>query len=132
MTYDIILVLCILIGAVALFVSEKLPIDVVALLVLGAVLGTGLVSAREAVSGFSNYATVTVAAVFVLSASLQRSGAVNVLGRLLLRFGDSPKVLLIAIIVIVGVVSAFISNTAAVAVFLPLVIAVAARVISSC
>jgi di/tricarboxylate transporter len=127
MTPDIILVLCILAGAVALFISEKLPIDMVALLALGAVLATGLVSAREAVSGFSNYATVTVASVFVLSAALQRSGAVAVLGRLLLRLGDSSKVLMVAIMIIVGVVSAFINNTAAVAVFLPLVIAVAAR-----
>ena len=127
MTPDIILVLCILGGAVALFMSEKLPIDMVALLALGAVLATGLVSAREAVSGFSNFATVTVAAVFVLSSGLQRNGALGVLGRVLLRFGDSSKVLMIAIMIIVGLVSAFINNTAAVAVFLPLVIAVAAR-----
>lgn len=75
------LTLAVLVGAVVLFVSEKLPVDVVALLVLASLLVLGLVSPRQALSGFSSEATITVAAMFVLSAGLQRSGLLRRLGR---------------------------------------------------
>jgi di/tricarboxylate transporter len=126
-TLEIIQVLIVLFAAVLLFVSEKFPIDMVAMMVLGAVLLLGLVTPGEAISGFSNPATITVGAVFVLSAGLQHSGAVAALGRQLRRFGESPVVLVVLIMVVVGGISAFINNTAAVAVFLPLVLALAAR-----
>lgn len=127
MTTDAILVLVILCAAVALFVTEKLPIDLVGILVLGAVMGFGLVTPQEAISGFSNPATVTVAAMFVLSAGLQRTGLLRVLGRSLFHVGRYPLLLMVLLAVTIGAVSAFINNTAAVAVFLPLVLAVATR-----
>ncbi|MDH3746504.1 MAG: SLC13 family permease, partial [Acidobacteriota bacterium] len=75
MPFQAVLVLAILVGAVVLFVSEKYPIDFVALLVLGTLLGLGLVTPQEGISGFSNPATVTVGAMFILSAGLQKTGA---------------------------------------------------------
>jgi di/tricarboxylate transporter len=119
-TADIALVLLILAGAVILFVTEKLTVDLVAVLVLGALLIFGLVTPEEGISGLSNPATVTVAAMFVLSAGLQKSGALAGLGNSLNRLGGSSTVLLAVMMGTVGFVSAFINNTAAVAVFLPL------------
>lgn len=116
------LTLVVLAGAVYLFVTEKLPVDVVALLVLSSLLIFGLVSPREALSGFSNEATITVAAMFVLSAGLQRSGALRVVGEQLARIRVRWLFALVMMLVI-GSISAFVNNTAAVAVFLPLVIA---------
>lgn len=127
MTTDAILVLVILCAAVILFITEKLPIDLVAILVLGAVMGFGLVTPQEAVSGFSNPATVTVAAMFVLSAGLQQTGLLRALGRRLFHVGHYPMLLMLLITVTIGAVSAFVNNTAAVAVFLPLVLSVANR-----
>lgn len=127
MTPEAIQVLLILLAAIVLFATEKLPIDLVAILVLGAVVVLRLVTPEEAVSGFSNPATVTVAAMFVLSAGLRRTGALRVVGRRLLGLGKYPLGFLVVIMVTVGGVSAFINNTAAVAVFLPIVVAVAAR-----
>lgn len=127
MTLDIIIVLAILVGAVALFISEKYPIDFVALLVLGTLLVLGLVTPEEGISGFSNPATITVGAMFVLSAGLQKTGATAVVGRLMVRFGTSHFTALVVIMGTVGVMSAFINNTAAVAVFIPLVMVVANR-----
>jgi di/tricarboxylate transporter len=72
MSWEIVLVLAILAGAVALFISERFPIDLVALLVLGTLLAFGLVTPEQGISGFSNPATVTVAAMFVLSAGCRR------------------------------------------------------------
>jgi di/tricarboxylate transporter len=123
MTFEIVLVLAILAGAVACFVSERLPVDLVALLVLSALLASGVLTPTQAVSGFSNTATVTVAAMFVLSTGLARTGAVNLLGRRLAmvgRLGLRPT--LLALMVLIGVISAFINNTAAVAIFLPIVL----------
>lgn len=122
-----VLVLAILAGAVALFISETFPIDFVAILVLAALLVFGLVTPAEGISGFSNPATVTVAAMFVLSAGLQKTGALAGISRLLVRFGRNHFLALVLMMSAVGVLSAFINNTAAVAVFIPLVMIVAAR-----
>ena len=80
MTADIIVVLSILGLAVLLFASERLRVDVVALLVLIALVLTGLVTPEQAVSGFSNPAVITVWAVFILSGGLTSTGVAHRLG----------------------------------------------------
>ena len=127
MSMDSILVVGILVGAVVLFISEKYSIDFVALLVLGTLLVLGLVTPEEGLSGFSNPATVTVAAMFILSAGLQKTGATAAIGRLMVRFGRNHFSALVVIMGTITVISAFINNTAAVAVFIPLVMIVANR-----
>ena len=77
MTLEIALVLTILGIAVVLFVTERLRIDLVALLVLGSLALTGLVTPSEALSGFSNPAVVTVWAVFILGGALYRTGVLE-------------------------------------------------------
>jgi di/tricarboxylate transporter len=130
MTPDLWITLVVLVGAVVLFVSEKLPVDVVALLILGSLLVSGVVSPGEALSGFSSPATLTVAAMFVLSAGLQRSGTLRGVGELLSRV-RWPWLLGLLMMLLAAFASAFINNTAIVAVFLPLVIsAVVARGLS--
>jgi di/tricarboxylate transporter len=134
------LVLVLLVAAIVLFVTERLPVELVSLLVLGALLllaivgpATGLVSPErwlsvpECLSGLSNPAVVTVAVMFVLSAGLEKTGALGAIGRGLLRLGRRPFVFLVVMMLAVGVVSAFVNNTATVAVFLPLVLMVCAR-----
>ena len=71
MSTDAWLTFAVLAGAVYLFVTEKLPVDVVAMLVLVSVLTLGLVTPAQALSGFSSEATLTVAAMFVLSTGIQ-------------------------------------------------------------
>jgi di/tricarboxylate transporter len=119
------LTLAVLAGTVYLFVTEKLRVDVVALLALASLLVLGLVSPREALSGFSSQATITVAAMFVLSAGLQRSGALQGVGDLLakIRWG---WLLALVMMALVAFTSAFINNTAVVAVLLPMIIATTA------
>ncbi|OHE84578.1 MAG: hypothetical protein A2190_12650, partial [Lysobacterales bacterium RIFOXYA1_FULL_69_10] len=119
------LTLAVLAGAVYLFVTEKLPVDVVALLVLASLLVLGLVTPGEALSGFSSQATITVAAMFVLSAGLQRSGALQGLGEMLSRI-RSGWLFALVMMGAIAAVSGFINNTAAVAVFIPLVMAATA------
>ena len=121
------MVLAILTGIVVLFVTEKYPLDIVAMLGLGVLLALGLVTLQEGFSGFSNAATLTVAAMFVLSAGLQKTGATAAVGRLMVRYSRNHYTALVVIMVIVTIMSAFVNNTAAVAVFIPLVTILANR-----
>ena len=127
MTSEGIMVLAILVGIVALFISEKYPLDLVAMIGLGMLLLLGLITPQEGISGFSNPATVTVAAMFVLSAGLQKTGATAAVGRLMVRYGRDHFTALVVIMGTVTIMSAFVNNTAAVAVFIPLVTIVANR-----
>ena len=125
MELQALLTLAVLAGAVALFVTEKLPVDVVAMLVLASLLVLGLVTPAEALSGFSSEATITVAAMFVLSAGLAHTGALLPVGRMFGRV-KRPWLFLVLLMLVVGPISAFVNNTAAVAVFLPMVLAATA------
>jgi len=124
---EILAVFLILIGAVVLFATEKFPVDFVAIGVLGALLVSGIVSPDQAISGFSNPATVTVGAMFVLSAGLTKTGALQVVARWMVKLGKYPVLLLVPLMATAAVASAFINNTPVVAVFLPLVLAMCAK-----
>ena len=126
MTIEIALVLGLVVSAVILFATERLPVDLTALIIMGAMLLSGIITPQDAIGGFSNPATVTVGAMFVLSAGLFKTGAVNLLGGVLAQVGrKSFWLVLIVMMLMVGVLSAFINNTAAVAIFLPVVLAIA-------
>ncbi|MDX1522020.1 MAG: SLC13 family permease, partial [Anaerolineae bacterium] len=128
MTLQIAIVLIILILAVVLFVSEKLRIDVVALMVLISLTLTGLVTPIEAVSGFSNSAVITVWAVFILGGGLSRTGVANIVGRHILRLAGSGEVRLIFVIMLTaGVLSGFMNNVGVAALLLPVVMDIARR-----
>ncbi|MEJ2729832.1 MAG: SLC13 family permease [Deltaproteobacteria bacterium] len=126
MTPEIILVLAILIVAVILLITEWIPMEVTALLSLGAVTLTGLVTPAEALAGFSNPAVVTVWAVFVLSGGLTRTGVANVIGHFVLRLaGSSEARMIVVIMVSAGLMSAVMNNVAVAALMLPVVMDVA-------
>jgi di/tricarboxylate transporter len=126
MTFEIAFVLALVVIAVILFATEKLPVDLVALLVMGALLVSGIISPEEGIAGFSNTATVTVGAMFVLSAGLFKTGAVSYLGRALSRlFKLNLWLALIVTMLIAGILSGFINNTPVVAIFLPILLGVA-------
>ena len=128
MTWEIVFVLVLTICAVVLFVTEKFSTDVVAILVMIALLVTGILTPAEGLAGFANTATVTVGAMFVLSAGVFRSGAVNFVSRALGRLArHSSGLTLLVLMVGVGVLSSFLNNTAAVAILIPVVIVVARR-----
>ncbi len=119
--FDIIVVLLVLISAIVLFATEKLPVDVVALIIMGLLIVSGVVSPQEGVSGFSNSATITVASMFILSAALFKSGAVVGLGnKLASLFQYNFWLAIITTMIVVGIVSAFINNTPVVAIFIPI------------
>ena len=109
------------------FVKEVLPADVVALLAMGALLLTGILSVPEALSVFSNSAPITIAAMFVLSAALERTGVIDAAGRLVSRLASraSPVVAMLAMMLGVMTLSALMNNTPIVVVLIPVVIQLA-------
>jgi di/tricarboxylate transporter len=126
MTVEIALALGLVVSAVILFATERLPVDLTALIIMGAMLLSGIITTQDAIGGFSNPATVTVGAMFVLSAGLFKTGAVNLLAGVLGRVGrKSFWLVLVVMMLMVGTLSAFINNTAAVAIFLPVILEIA-------
>ena len=125
MTLEIALVFGLLIAALVVFALDLFPIDFVAFGIMAAMLALGPLvglTPREAISGFSNPATITVLAMFILSGGIYRTGLVNELGHRAIRLaGDSELRQLLVVMLIVGPTSAFINNTAAVAILIPLV-----------
>ena len=129
--FDVILVCAVIVIAFVLFATEKLRVDFVAILILATltVIGQfreGFLSVEEAFSGFSDPATLTIAAMFILSSGLTRTGALAELSSKMAAIaGNSELKLFLVLVAIVGVVSAFINNTAAVAIFLPITVVLA-------
>lgn len=127
MSGEVIFVFALVAAAVAVFVLDRLPIGLVAMMVMTALLLSGVLSVREGLSGFSSRATVTIAAMFMLSEGVRRTGALDRLGSLIARIGDGkPDRTLLTMMLAVGSVSAFVNNTAAIAIFIPVVVSVAA------
>jgi di/tricarboxylate transporter len=123
LSVDIILLLAIIGFTITAFVREWMSMDVIALVCLGLLLVTDLVTAEEAITGFSNPAVITVMMMFVLSAGLVQSGLITKLGyRIAERTSTSHWKASILLLLLVGFISAFINNTAAVGVFMPVAI----------
>ena len=128
MTTEMGLVLAILFIAFVLLVSEKVRMDVVALMVLAGLFLSGLVTDVQALSGFSSPAVVTVWAVFILSGGLARTGVANILGNQVSKLAGSSEVRMIAVIMLTaGVMSAFLNNVGVAALLLPVVMDLARR-----
>ncbi len=128
MTLQIGLVLAILVVSLMLFVSEKLRMDLIALMVLGTLVLTGLVTPPEAVAGFSNAAVIAVWAMFILSDGLTRTGIANVIGHNVLWLaGRNESRMIVVIMLTAGTLSAFMNNIGVAALMLPVVIDIARR-----
>ena len=128
MTLDIALTLAIMAAAVILFATEKLRVDVIALLVLLTVGLTGLVAPEAVFAGFASPAVVTVWAVYIVSAGLFKTGVADILGeRITALSGASEARLIVVIMLTCGAMSAFMNNIGATAVLLPVVIGISRK-----
>jgi len=128
MTPEIALTLAIILAAIILFATEKLRVDLVALLVLLAVSITGLVNKEEVFLGFANPAVITIWAVYIVSGGLFRTGVADAIGSIILRLSGASEARLIVVIMLVcGGMSAFMNNIGAVAVLMPAVIGISKK-----
>ena len=125
-TVHLIIVFALVVGVFIVFVREWLSPDVAALSALGVLLLTGILSSDETMKVFSNSAPITIGCMFVLSAALERTGAIDALARVFLRLaGTSELRALVVLAVFTLPLSAFMNNTPVVVVFMPVVLALA-------
>jgi di/tricarboxylate transporter len=127
-TTEIALTLAIIVAALVLFATEKLRVDLVALLVLLAVGLLHLIDPEDVFDGFSNSAVITVWAVYIVSGGLFKTGVADTLGRTIHRLsGDKEPRLIATIMVTCGVISAFMNNVGATAMLMPALIGISRR-----
>jgi di/tricarboxylate transporter len=120
--HQILLTLVVIIGALVMFVAEWLPIDTTAIAVMVVLMVLGLVTPDEGIAGFGNSATITVMAMFILSYGITRTGIIQIMRDFLVKWGGTnPSQQILVMGAIVGPITAFINNTAVVAIFLPIV-----------
>lgn len=128
MTLEIAIVLTLLFVALFLFITNWLRMDVVALLMLCSLALLGLVSPVEAISGFSNPAVITVWAMFIMSEGLTRAGIADSIGRQVTALSGGREIQMIIVIMLIsGLLSAFMSNIGVVALLLPVTVEAARR-----
>ena len=128
MTTQIALLLLILIATIVLFSFEWVAIDIVALGVLLALILTGLLPLDEAFAGFGSDTAMLFLGLLILTATLVRTGVVELVGRSLQnRTGSQPNRMLAMVMITAAGLSSFISNTAATAFFIPIVMGLARR-----
>jgi di/tricarboxylate transporter len=122
-TFEVALMLALLVGALVLFALEILPIEVTALLVLAALILSGAVTLDEALSGFSNKAVVTIGCLFVLSHALTKTGLVALAAERVAAWAERRYWLGVgSLLAAVALLSGFLNNTAVVAIFIPLML----------
>lgn len=126
MTADVLIVFALIVVAIVLFAWERVSFDVTAVIIMATLMLSGILTPEEGLAGLSNPATVTIGAMFVLSEGLRRTGLLSLVGNYFARLGEQNYWLALAAMMgLIGVLSAFINNTAAVAIFIPVVIGVA-------
>jgi di/tricarboxylate transporter len=128
MTGDMLFVFCVLGVAVVLFASGRVRLDVVALLVLLALMLSGILSVPEALAGFSDPVIIMIAGLFVVGEALVTTGIAFAVGEWMMRVGGTSEIRLVTLLMLtVGLAGAFISSTGIVAIFIPIALSIAAK-----
>src|SRR5215213_1401637 len=128
MTTEVATVLALLLVAVVLFSTERIPIEIVGLLLVIALVVTNTLSAAEAFAGFGNDIVVTIAGLFILTGGLAKTGVIDEVGRRLHRTAGHSEFAITAVIMFAAAFcAAIMKNTTTTAMFLPVVLGIASR-----
>ncbi|WP_299905161.1 SLC13 family permease [uncultured Paracoccus sp.] len=119
--------LLLLLFAIIMFVWERIPLALTAMIVCVALVLTGVMDAGEAFDGFVNSNVILFVDMFIIGGALFQTGMAAEIGGLVTRFARTERQLVVAIMLITGLMSGFLSNTGTAAVLIPVVIGIAAR-----
>ncbi|SAY22716.1 SLC13 family permease [Klebsiella quasipneumoniae] len=117
--------LCLLVFAIVMFIWEKVPLAVTSMVVCVALVVTGVLDIKQAFAGFIDSNVILFVAMFIVGGALFETGMANKVGGVITHFAKTEKQLIFTIMVVVGVMSGFLSNTGTAAVLIPVVIGVA-------
>jgi di/tricarboxylate transporter len=128
LTQEMVLVLILLSATIGLFVSELVRVDIAAILVMVAIGLLGLVPSRELFNGFASNAVISIIAVMILGAGLDRTGAMTVVSRWILKVGGNTVTRIVPLVSgTVGLISGVMQNVGATALFLPVMSRISTR-----
>ncbi len=128
MTIDILLVFIILAATILLFASDRFRLDLIAMLALLALLLTGILTPKEALAGFSSSIVLMIAGLFVVGGGIFQTGVADTMGNWLGKVAGNNLVrLMVVVMLVTALLSAFMSSTGTVAVMLPIVVSLARR-----
>ncbi|WP_138431987.1 SLC13 family permease [Fodinibius saliphilus] len=129
MSFEIIFVFALLGLALFLFATDYVSFDVAALILLVSLLASGILTPKEGFAGVSNPATITIAAMFVISEGLRRTGLLNKAGNFFCeKMKDNFWLWLFVMLLFVSFTSSFMNNTAVIMIFIPVIIDISARI----
>ena len=116
-----------LLFAVIMFVLEKIPLGVTSMIVCIGLVVTGVLDVKTAFAGFIDSNVILFVSMFIVGGALFETGMANKIGGIVTKFAQTERMLIIAIMVIVGLMSGVLSNTGTAAVLIPVVIGIAAK-----
>ena len=122
-----VITLCFLVFAIIMFVTEKIPLGLTAMIVCVGLAVTGVLDVKSAFSGFIDSNVILFVAMFIVGGALFETGMANEIGGIVTKFASSERMLIVAIMTIVGLMSGVLSNTGTAAVLIPVVIGIAAK-----
>ena len=124
--FEVLAVLAVLVLVFVAFIRERFPPDVTAMIGVVALLVVGVLTPAQVLGSFSNHAPITIAAMFVLSGALERTGTIDVMGRVVARLSGASwiRTMLVTMVAVMGM-SAFMNNTPVVLIMIPILLAVA-------
>lgn len=122
-----IITLILLAFAIVMFVLEKIPLALTSMIVCITLVVTGVLSIEEAFEGFIDTNVILFVAMFIVGGALFETGMANKLGGIVTKFAKTERQLIVTIMVVVGAMSGFLSNTGTAAVLIPVVIGIAAK-----
>jgi uncharacterized repeat protein (TIGR01451 family) len=122
------IVIILLFVAVVLFATERIPIDIVTILLVMALVVTGTLSAKDAFAGFGDDIVITISGLFILTGGLVKTGVIDVIGRRLHKIAGGNEFRLTVLVMVVAAASAAVlKNTTTTAMFVPVVLGMCAR-----
>ncbi len=120
LTKDIMIVLGVLVFAILLFIFEWVRVDVVGIMMMVVLPLLGVVTPKQAISGLSSNAVVSIIAVIIIGAGLDKTGVMNILARQIIKLAGKSETRIMALIAAtVGLISSFMQNIGAAALFMP-------------
>ena len=124
---QITITLLFLLFAIVMFMWEKIPLGLTSMIVCVGLVVTGVLEWQTAFAGFIDSNVVLFVAMFIVGGALFETGMANKIGGIVTHFAKTERQLIVAIMVIVGVMSGFLSNTGTAAILIPVVIGIAAK-----
>lgn len=113
--------------AIIMFVMEKIPIALTSMIVCIGLILTNVLDPEEAFYGFVDTNVILFVAMFIVGGALFETGMANRIGGIVAKFAKSERQLIVAIMIITGVMSGFLSNTGSAAVLIPVVVGIASK-----